>query len=1741
MSTAQMRDLVIEINSLLSRPIGSAARVLSGQLIGQREQLKHLRSRLEHTQDPEEFEELQRECEFLIGQIQSQQKQLQFEPPLVAKLVRLADRIADPFADRPDRPVPPTAIQLPTFNHSPKLHQVLPQVSSVPTADSIKEISDMANRISDPATTLGAEEIAAIVRQTMSQTLAVERALIVGEVSANLRNLIESQNRSQASGELQELDRQKQNLRQEIAKLEQDRQSLLEQFKTEASRDRAEFDRNADHTASIESSIQSLDSYVRDRIKHEIRQEVAEELAQALASQPQNSLPSTTSVVANAIEQELIEKIKQQTDHFLLALDAMFTSTFQSLEHNIQGHQVSLSEHFDQMHDKELTGEALLDSLVDRLHHQIGVLPVIEPELEPKPEPQIDGSDNSIEPPVSELVESLDEELLESLIAGSLDAEELTSIQEVMPSPQDLAPASEEDSPDPLDWFGELQGLSMPESELESPRLDLAPEVALPPELATPEPSLSSYTESEAPVSSPPVYIDRYQSREEDFSNFLMELESGEVSGSESPAQPEDRFRFRSDDFNDVDPDFDPDAITLLADYRIPDRETPEPLDEDPELLAWLDQKSEPQSSQESIGSVDEDLDLLAWLESKSESEATIGSLFSDSSVDRETVSSWSEEDRLPAEGISDIDSIPVSDVGAEDLIDLIGINAADDARNSDESLILLPEAESVSRLDWLDDNSVLKDLTADLENLDAGLGLSPLIASNLELMIRNTPFSQNDVRSNPSAQVGEETAPISKSQVTDLQSDQLAEIPEIVEDVEALFADIPEQSDFVGDDDLFIDSFLDRIVGEVEETIELTPPVEDVEVETHEDISSSNLVSDLGIDLAMIPDIVEDPEALFSESTSDAPLNDSATNGDELDEFFADFSSSIPDHVSTDISEPVDPDADTLLLEPPTKDTQTASSEVETVLSASEASFDRELLDLMESLDLDLDSDDRVSLPDLRLVEEFETVLQGFAGNDDLNMLLGDLESPLFTQAGAQMERDLNVSLELENDLETDDRDEEDILSDDFLIAIEDARLTKFADQTSWEDDSADSDPVEDEPLSQVELKLTEFADTEPSWEEFIANAETPAGMAVSDLGWDTGGLNLPSDNPETTSFISFLEAESEAESNTDFLDVDSVEVNISIDPQVAPIPTPAIPTVAKPPNYQIDDTWFLGVDFGSTTIRASILNANTGTIYPLSFDRSPTLKSVAVFVPEENSGDPVESTITLNRSPDLLTDSIEDRQVLPLTGNGNGFGTGSSTGKSPKYISDFKHLLKLGLPYNGINSWQPVVQWHGKQKITLRWVMAVVKQLLLEIKSATHQDLPDAEAILANLSGVILGHPPEWSDTYALNLREAVLHAGLVSQAEQVMIAEQSIAPLLSLIHANRSPQQITLAIDSGTVTTSLLLIKGNPDGIKRSDLNYRSFDYAGAGINQDIVTQLLYPHWRLITNPERDACNLEHLELPAPSHPDPANRALLQQYLLTSTVGEKLLDVAEQLKLELSNQPQSEQWMAEVNGLPLIVLRRELESQVFLPFRQSLNHQLNDLLSNSGISTEDITEVWQIGGTMAIPFITSWLEQKLPNLHKITPLPDSIVADGLAVAPLYRHLLNIARQQYSDYFLLQEMCRLNLQHAVSFTGLMHQLQNRGINTRACRDRIGNILQGDLPAGLFPWLEPEKGIILLDPAIDPQLFAGRLFEPETDGTYQPNLSKFQLLRAYLQSILGTMHQTLNEPLVFPEVVICR
>ncbi len=291
-------------------------------------------------------------------------------------------------------------------------------------------------------------------------------------------------------------------------------------------------------------------------------------------------------------------------------------------------------------------------------------------------------------------------------------------------------------------------------------------------------------------------------------------------------------------------------------------------------------------------------------------------------------------------------------------------------------------------------------------------------------------------------------------------------------------------------------------------------------------------------------------------------------------------------------------------------------------------------------------------------------------------------------------------------------------------------------------------------------------------------------------------------------------------------------------------------------------------------------------------------------------------------------------------------------------------------------------------------------------------------------------------------------------------------------------------------------------------------------------------------MVSNPDRHQCDLSDLHLPSPGTIAITERALLGQRLRSSGVGLDLLAQAKELKETLTKNPDQERWQAEIHHLPLVVLRRELESLVFQPYIQQINRELNTLLSLSGIFGADITQGYLIGDAWQFPLVLRWLQQKLPNAQ-IDTLAATAIAEGLAVAPLHPHLLNLARQQYSDYFLLREICHLQLSDAVNPNSLLHQLQLQGINVKACRDRILTILQGDFPRGLFPWQEPEGCLVQHDPSLQSELFSGNLFELNSDGTYQPNVAKFQQLRAYLEVILCNMRQTLTEPMVFPPLTI--
>lgn len=574
----------------------------------------------------------------------------------------------------------------------------------------------------------------------------------------------------------------------------------------------------------------------------------------------------------------------------------------------------------------------------------------------------------------------------------------------------------------------------------------------------------------------------------------------------------------------------------------------------------------------------------------------------------------------------------------------------------------------------------------------------------------------------------------------------------------------------------------------------------------------------------------------------------------------------------------------------------------------------------------------------------------------------------------------------------------------------------------------------------------------------------------------------------------------------------VDSLDKSSKILPEKSSSNLP--PEDGIDPSYSIDDTWFLGIDFGSTSLRASLFNATTGKLYPLLFELSGQsndyLPSTGYVAPEPLPLDPLQA-LSIDTPDANYSDTIA--------------------------IANFKKLLKLGLPYRGVSTWQPIVQWAEQERIPLRYFQALLKQLLLNLQTtAICSKLPDLHTILSKrIFAVILGHPTAWPDTYVHNLREVVLATEIVDRAEQVMVIDQAIAPLFALIQQNQAPQDITLAINIGAQTTDILLAKAVNGVISRGAIATLGFDYAGLSINQDIVVQLLYPRWRLLASTESDVCDLDRLLMPAPGDPAPSLRAELQKCLMSSSVGRELLNAAEQLKLELSTHLERDEWVATIGDRPLTVWRREIESQVMQPFTQYLNRELNDLLSSSGVLADEVKSLWKLGGSATLTSLSRWLEHKFPNAE-IERLPSATVASGLAIAPMYRYLINIARQQYSDYFLLQEICRLNLQSAITPTQLMQKLQNRGINSKSCRDRILTFLQGDLPMGLFPWQEQEQGIFLSDPALSHDLFAGRLFELESNGTYQPNLRKFQHLKLYLQSILGNMQQSLTEPLLFPE-----
>ena len=626
-------------------------------------------------------------------------------------------------------------------------------------------------------------------------------------------------------------------------------------------------------------------------------------------------------------------------------------------------------------------------------------------------------------------------------------------------------------------------------------------------------------------------------------------------------------------------------------------------------------------------------------------------------------------------------------------------------------------------------------------------------------------------------------------------------------------------------------------------------------------------------------------------------------------------------------------------------------------------------------------------------------------------------------------------------------------------------------------------------------------------------------------------------------------------------------------------PIVDPDEPDAAVESDSGLIEEWFLGLDFGAGGLSAVLMEQGSGTAHPLCWLAESEadnpgaatfrLATVAAFQP--SASDQGAQSELLAVGPAALSQQPPDRPETWL-------------------LQGPRSLLRVGMPYQTAEgAWEPVIQWADAQTVSLQQVLAAVTGLLslihnpgelaLHLTAVGLEDEMLSDA-LASLQGVVLGLPSNWSDTYCLNIREAVLGADLVDSSSQIFFVEEAIAAVLSGLpdpnepppESNRQTQTLyqcnwqggTVVISSGATCTEVgIVVLPQPlDTLSREDFKLRILAYGGDALDLDIICQLLVPaerrqtvtpnanrqardgwSWQAtlpeVINAHWDDLHLESLDLPQLAEPDNSARIRLRQQLEATRLGQSLLEAARYLKLILQNQ---NHYQLELADQSWRVLRRDLESRVLVPYIQRLNQQLNALLSQTGLASQGINQVVCTGGNASFNAIAKWLRQKFPNATIIQdtypsnrPHTCSRVAYGLANLCRYPQLLDVPRHQYSDYFLLNEMIRTVSDAPMPFEGILHLLEEQGVNTDACQSRIAAILEGHLPPGLRPDASTQDYLSRATLASDTyqELAATALFTKQTRQIYIVNPQQRDRLQGHLAALMLDKQQSLTEPMI--------
>jgi hypothetical protein len=736
----------------------------------------------------------------------------------------------------------------------------------------------------------------------------------------------------------------------------------------------------------------------------------------------------------------------------------------------------------------------------------------------------------------------------------------------------------------------------------------------------------------------------------------------------------------------------------------------------------------------------------------------------------------------------------------------------------------------------------------------------------------------------------------------------------------------------------------------------------------------------------------------------------------------------------------------------------------------------------------------------------------------------------------------------------------------------------TPFLEQETPTEDSAKKKIVD---FEEVQDEGSGIADLAPSTK--AGTRETVLGL-MQDLTQDLVPESAPGFQSPTSDLA---ETPFDLDDRTTPLESPSEQpppLNAAYTPAIE-APPPQEPADAVPPpaarSPHIPAKWYLGIDFGTTGISAVLLNQLTCHLYPIYWQKSP----VQAEAPEqtdqgnrdrEHSDRQFRLPATVSLTPDLL-------------------------------LHDFKPYLKLGIPHYSAQAgrWEPVLQWSDQLQVSLSSVCQALQKLLATLVPPAAPEMTcralgleeeEFQVALQQLAGVVVGHPANWSDTYSFNLREAILSTKLVTDPAQIFLIEDAIATLLSVLPSAKGQEMVlppsqgqalhlhstawqgsTLALSAGATLTELALINlpESLENLTHQDFQIRSLPYAGNGIDQDIICQLLYP--ALISHPVSDSehqaeesvspelnteladsaevydfvlqsidlksLELENLPLPVPGEPDLPSRYRLQRRLESSRSGQVLLEAARTLKLVLQQQ---NRFTFRLGSQSWTVLRQDLASQVLLPYIQRLNRELNTLLAKTNTPALAVNQVICTGGTASLGAIARWLQQKLPNATIVQDTyvrsssiqtncisSCSRVAYGLAALPLHPQVIDLPRQQYNDYFLLLELLRVFPNRPVSIGEILKMLERRNINTQTCQSQILALLEGHLPPGLVP--SPQDTILLTPQSYKNPDYKAIQVAPlflKQGQTYRPNHYQWNRLRQHLDTLLSGSRQNLAQPL---------